>query len=46
MQTKQCKHNWDVLTHVWTKDGFRAIPCKKCPELMPIGTVSIRRKDS
>jgi len=40
---EECRHIWDVLTVVWTKEGQRAYPCRKCSKLLVFGTVAIKK---
>jgi len=39
--TKDCRHNADVSTIIWTKDGQRAYPCKACGKELVFGVVKI-----
>ena len=39
---KKCKHRWDCSVLIWGTDGKRSHPCKKCGELLVVGTVRVR----
>lgn len=42
---KKCKHSLALLTIIWTKEGERAHPCKKCGEIMVFGSVRIKKNN-
>lgn len=44
MEKDKCKHVWDWTSRVWMTDGVRVVPCKKCSEVLKIGTIQVSRE--